>query len=254
MRRLHPDPAPVDPVELLPAALARAREDAARGSRPHVLVNFIASVDGRATVEGRSTGLGDDGDRRIFRALRGCADAVLAGTGTLAAEHYGTLARDPTVVALRERLGLVPQPPLVTITRSGHVPEIPLLADPRASLIVYTGAELDLAPVAASVHVERMDPLSLTPRAVLGHLHREHGVRLLLCEGGPALFGALLAADCFDELFLTLAPLLVGGPDLPITDPVRLAPRPGLRLIWALEQDDSLYLRYACAREARPTA
>jgi riboflavin biosynthesis pyrimidine reductase len=254
MRRLHPDPAPVDPVELLPAALARARGDAAQADRPHVLVNFIASVDGRATVEGRSTGLSDDGDRRIFRALRGCADAVLAGTGTLGAEHYGTLALEPTVVALRERLGLVPQPPLVTITRSGHLPEIPLLADPRASLIVYTAAKLDLAPVAASVHVERMDPLSLTPRAVLGHLHREHGVRLLLCEGGPALFGALLTAGCCDELFLTLAPLLVGGTGLPITDPVGLAPLPELRLIWALEQDDSLYLRYGCPREARPQA
>jgi riboflavin biosynthesis pyrimidine reductase len=248
MRRLHPDPAPVDPIELLPAALARAREDAGRADRPHVLVNFIASVDGRATVGGCSTGLGDDGDRRIFRALRGCADAVLAGTGTIETEHYGTLARDPVVVALRERLSLVPQPPLVTITRSGHVPEIPLLADPQASLIVYTGAELDLGSARATVHVERLDPLSLTPRTVLGHLHREHGVRLLLCEGGPALFGALLTDDCWDELFLTLAPLLVGGTGPPITDPVRLVPLHELRLIWALEQDDALYLRYARTR------
>ena len=46
---------------------------------------------------------------------------------------------------------------------------------------------------------------------VLRSLRSEHGVRSLLCEGGPALFDAMLTGDYVDELFLTLAPALVGG-------------------------------------------
>ncbi len=209
------------------------------------MANFISSADGRASVDGTSTGLGDDGDHRVFRALRSCTDAVLAGTGTIGAEHYGRLAREPGVVALRERLGLSPQPPLVTITRSGHVPEIPLLDEPDATVIVYTGAEVALGDRAATVHVERRDPAGLTLAAVLADVRASHGVRLLLCEGGPSLFAELVAAGLCDELFLTLAPLLVGGDGPAITRAIAGQVPRGLELQWVLGQGDSLYLRYA---------
>jgi hypothetical protein len=90
MRRLFPDPSPADPAQLIPDLRLDERAPA---DRPYVIANFVASADGRATVNGGSTGLGDAGDKAIFRTLRGCADAILAGTGTLAAEHYGVLAR-----------------------------------------------------------------------------------------------------------------------------------------------------------------
>ena len=40
---------------------------------------------------------------------------------------------------------------------------------------------------------------------------REHGMRSVLCEGGPTLNSFLLAAGLVDELFLTLNPKLLGG-------------------------------------------
>jgi riboflavin biosynthesis pyrimidine reductase len=78
--------------------------------------------------------------------------------------------------------------------------------------------------------------------ALLRSLHGE-GVRALLCEGGPTLHGALEAAGLVDDLFLTIAPKLVGG----------IAPRilegdlPGLvalELAWLLEEDGELFARY----------
>jgi riboflavin biosynthesis pyrimidine reductase len=240
MRRLYPVPAPVDPLELIPRALeARPRE-----GRPYVVANFIASADGRAAVDGGSTGLGDPGDKQIFRALRGCAGAVLVGTGTLDAEQYGALARHPTVAAIRERLGLAPQPPLVTISRTGHLPQIPLLEDPNATLIIYTGAHIDLGDVAATVMVKRRHGADLMPRAVLADLAATHGVGLLLCEGGPSLFGSLAADGLCDELFLTLAPKIAGGDGLAITNRMHASAPIGLQLAWALQEGDSLYLRY----------
>src|SRR4051794_34763504 len=87
-RQLLPEPATVD-VEPLLASLTTGLEIPDR--RPYTMVNFIASVDGRATLQGRSGGLGDDGDRAMFHGLREQVDAILAGTGTLRTERYGRM-------------------------------------------------------------------------------------------------------------------------------------------------------------------
>ncbi|MDQ6915032.1 MAG: dihydrofolate reductase family protein, partial [Actinomycetota bacterium] len=86
LRRLAPDPATVSPEAAL-AGLALG--DRAPDDRPYVVVNFVASADGRAAFEGRSGALGDQADHELFHGLRGHADAVLVGTGTLRAERYG---------------------------------------------------------------------------------------------------------------------------------------------------------------------
>ena len=46
---------------------------------------------------------------------------------------------------------------------------------------------------------------------LLASLRADHGVRSLLCEGGPRLHGQLIEADLVDELFVTHAPKLAGG-------------------------------------------
>jgi riboflavin biosynthesis pyrimidine reductase len=79
---------------------------------------------------------------------------------------------------------------------------------------------------------------------VLRSLRQDHGVQSLLCEGGPVMFNAMLAEDLVDELFLTLAPTLVGGAELGITAGPALLRSVPLRLEWALELDGQLFLRY----------
>ncbi len=79
---------------------------------------------------------------------------------------------------------------------------------------------------------------------------REEGVRALLCEGGPTLHGALQAAGLVDELFLTIAPKLVGGEAPRIVE----GPLPEiaeLELAWLLEQDSELFARYRRRTTAR---
>jgi 5-amino-6-(5-phosphoribosylamino)uracil reductase len=93
--------------------------------------------------------------------------------------------------------------------------------------------------------VIRIDPGELTLTTVLRHLRSEHGIRSLLCEGGPTLFGAMLQEDVADELFLTLAPQLTGGGQGPTMTSGPELPEPrSLQLRWLLERNDSLYLRY----------
>lgn len=218
--------------------------------RPYVLANFVATADGRATFEGRSGGLSNSGDRAMFHGLREHVDAILAGTGTLRTERYGRLVRDAERRRRRARSGLSPEPLACVITRSGEVPtDIPLFREPAARIVVFTPTPLDLSRCGAAVDVVALDPGELTLTTVMRRLRSRYHVRTLLCEGGPTLFGALLREDLVDELFLTLSPTLAGGGTSPtIASGAPLADLRPLGLVWALEREGALYLRYALNR------
>ncbi len=244
LRQLVPEPATVHIGELL-ASLSLAGR--AHADRPYTIVNFVASADGRAAFDGRSRGLSDPGDREMFHGLREHVDAILVGTGTLRAERYGRLVRDPERRRRRAASGLSPEPLACIFSRGGGVPtDIPLFSESAARIIVFTGAELDTAELAADVDVVRLDPGELTLTTMMRRLRSAYDVRSVLCEGGPTIFGALLQEDLVDELFLSLAPKLTGGGRAPgITSGPALTDLRQLSLEWAIEADSSLYLRYA---------
>ena len=60
-------------------------------ARPRVLLNMVSTVDGRATVGGRSGPLSDRADRELFHSLRTAVDAVIVGAATVRMERYGRM-------------------------------------------------------------------------------------------------------------------------------------------------------------------
>jgi riboflavin biosynthesis pyrimidine reductase len=208
--------------------------------RPHVFFNFVATVDGRAAIDGSSRRLGDAADLEMLLGLRTVADAVLVGPSTVRAEGYGRLL-SPARRA---------EPPLaVLISRRFDIPwEAGLFAAADQPVIVYGPDDAGPVPasVAAPVEVVRLD--ECTPAAALSDL-RARGVRALLSEGGPRLFHGFLAAGLVDELFLTLSPLLTGDEaQTGLLSGGRLAEQARFGLSWALRAGDELFLRYANAR------
>lgn len=168
---------------------------------------MVTSLDGRIAVGGRSAPLSSPADRSLFHALRAQADAVMVGAGTATAERYGPIIRDPRSTELRAARGLAPQPLAVIVSRRLDIdPTLPLLADPQSHVVVLTPAARDLPPCPATVDYVRTPTL----RAGLAELHARLGVELIVCEGGPTLAASLAAESLIDELFLALAPLLVG--------------------------------------------
>lgn len=236
--RALPSGAPVSPRD---AFTGLRLGELAPADRPYVVCNFVASADGRATAQGRTALLGGPGDREAFHLLRTQADAVLAGTGTLRVERYGATTREQRFADIRTGEGRPEQALAVVISRRGDIPfDIPMFADGRQRIALYAPADTEIPQVAAEVIHHADTELG----AVLRSLRADHGVRALLCEGGPGLFSGMLAARVVDELFLTLAPTLVGGAELGITTGLDLGALIALRLVSVLEYEGNLFLRY----------
>ncbi|HEY8866288.1 MAG TPA: dihydrofolate reductase family protein [Solirubrobacteraceae bacterium] len=249
LRRLHPEPAELSPEEAI-ADLELAGK--APADRPYVVGNMVSSADGRAVVDGRSGALGNDADKALFLNLRTQVDAVLVGTGTLRAERYGPIITSDERRGARERAGLEPAPLACVISRSLSLPlDIGLFQDPDSRIVLLTPSDADLAPCPAQVDVVRLEDED-GPAAALAHLRAEHGVRSVLCEGGPTLLGALVADGVLDELFLTISPSLAGGGSAPtiLNAPAPLGELASLVLLRVLESEGALLLRYAVSGSA----
>lgn len=245
LRRLLPEPGELETDEL-PGLLRLG--DLAPAGRPYVVANMVMSVDGRATLDGRSGSMGGPADRAMFHGLRGSVDAVMAGTGTVAVENYGRLVRDAGARARREATGLAADPLLVLATRSGRLPwDAPCFTAPEQRVAVWSGSPVKVPESAPAVEVEAVDDGvgdgDVVAAAVRG-AREGHDVRSLLCEGGPVLLGALLRDGLLDELFLTMAGVLAGPGERPVIDGEPLASHPRLAAEWLLESEGALFARY----------
>lgn len=225
-------------------ALGLRELGAGSSSRPRVVAAMIASVDGRTAVEGRSVGLGHPADRDLLRELRTAVDAILVGTGTLRAERYANLLDDDQR-AQRTAGGLELEPIVATVSRRLDMPhDIPLLAEPTARVQVYAEVEGEVPSQGAWVAVHRFAPGQLTMPAILEHLRTERGARAILCEGGPTLLRELVAADCVDDVLLTVSPMLVAGDATTALKGLTLNPPTGLSLRAIHRADDHIFLHY----------
>ncbi|HKR48705.1 MAG TPA: dihydrofolate reductase family protein [Pseudonocardiaceae bacterium] len=245
LRRLLPELGTVTAIEALEGLALPGK---APGHRPYVVLNMVATADGMATVAHRTAPISNPADRQLFHELRAHVDAVLVGAGTVRTERYGRLVRDPARRERRVARGLAPDPLAVVVSgRLTLTPDLPLLADPHSRVVVLTVSAAELDECAAQVSYLRPAPgEDLDLATMLARLRTEHGVRSVLCEGGPTLNAALLPAGLVDELFLAIAPVLAGSAgSLSIIDWAPLVEPVDLDLIWLLESESQLFARYA---------
>lgn len=166
-----------------------------RPRRPWVGVCMIASLDGSTVVNGRSGALGNPSDSAVFAALRRRADAIVVGAATARAERYGAPRRRG------QRIGVV--------TSTGDVD--------RSSDLFTSGAGFLLMPddgpsAPSGIDVVRAGRGRVDlPTALLRFDEIMEPPAFVQAEGGSRLNGALLDADCVDELNVSFAPALVGG-------------------------------------------
>ena len=240
MRLLYPEHRETTPAEL--GAGLRLGERAPAG-RPYLVLNMVTSLDGKATIDWRTKGLSSELDRQLFHQLRTQADAVMVGAGTARTERYGRIVKSDELAERREAEGLARDPVAVVVSARLDLPaDLPLLNEPEQRVVIATASDAELPELPAQVEYERVgDDLPL----LMARLREHHGVRSILCEGGPTLNSYLLAADLVDELFLSLSPKLAGGAAaLTIVAGRELVDPADLELVSIAEADSELFTRW----------
>ncbi len=222
---------------------------------PWLALCLVSTLDGSVTLGNVSGGLGGPADLRALARVRDACDVILVGAGTVRDETYPPYPGGPERQLRREAKGLAPRPPVAMVTRTGALPDgHPLVADPDRPPVVLVAASDEHAARTALART----PAGDTIRWVVAgedEFDWDEGLRGLAglgltrisCEGGPNINGALLDAGLIDEVFLTIAPTLVGGDGLRLTRTDAPAQRYELALRSALVHGNELLLRYGRA-------
>ena len=250
MRRLVPA---CEPTTLEAEVAALDFVSLARAERPYLVTNFVLTLDGEATLRGRSGPIGSDADTALLVGLRTRVDALMIGAGTMRVERYGRVIPDPAKRERREREGLPHDPLMVLVSARLDLPwDAPLFTEGWGRVLICTSSEAEPPQTATPVRVLRHgDGVDLA--ALLHHLRTERGVRALLSEGGPRLHAGLIEAGLVDELFVTHAPKLAGGSGPGLVTGLPEADRP-LELVSLLHEEETgeLFARYRVVAGERP--
>lgn len=215
--------------------------------------HMVAGLDGTSAIDGRVGSLSTEPDQALFRAMRQMADVVLVGAETVRREGYGLVRLSERAREQRKSIGKPPNPPVAVVSRSldldwtarlfADAPE-----DARTLVITCAAADPDrLAEAERFATVLVAGDETVEPAAALRAL-AELGYQVVLCEGGPTWLGELAAADCLDELCLSISPLM-GGDPFPVSVSPAGAETARFSLKSIMSEDDTLFLRYETQRQ-----
>jgi riboflavin biosynthesis pyrimidine reductase len=215
---------------------------------PWLRANFVSSVDGAATHDGTSGGLGTEADGRVFALLRRLADVIVVGAGTVRQEGYRNLALDDESVHWRTANNLPAQPPFAVVSASLRIDPDELAGYATRPFVVTT----ESAPAEARERLAQVAEVIIAGETQvdtikLKEAFAERRYPQMHSEGGPTLFAAMLADGVVDELCLTVSPRLEGGSARRIVEAAAATPQT-MSLAHALSaHDGTLLLRYVRA-------
>jgi riboflavin biosynthesis pyrimidine reductase len=229
--------------------------------RPWIYANFVQTLDGVVSLLGDEASGGDISgipeDRWLMDLLRAHADAVILGMGTLRTETQlerprprGPVFRimDPELQQLRSRLGLGRERNVLVSARGDfQLSDYAVFDGKLVDATVLTtrdGARKLQAQQSSGVEVLGVEAAGagIDCAKAVALLRERYGIRYLLCEGGPSLYGAMLTSGLIDEKFLTVSPMEVGDMSVDGRRPTIL---PGA----ALGKDDSVRWRWLSCRK-----
>lgn len=237
MIRTAPGGDEIDPVDL------QLGYERVHDERPWVLANFVSTIDGAAVVDGGSTAINDEDDVAMFGAIRVVPDFIVVGAETVRAENYGPVDLDERRRQARLDIGLDAVPGLVIASRSLDIdPAAKVFGNPQRRVTILTGTEAPDDRFSALSEVADVVRLSTTAPSDL--LHYMKAARVVLCEGGPGLWGQFVGEGLVDEMALTISPMLVSGHETRVARGPIADPPIEMRLDDVHYGDRSLFLRY----------
>jgi riboflavin-specific deaminase-like protein len=188
------------------------------GPRPFVTANFAITADGRVSTRNLTPAdFSSKRDKRRLSEIRATCDAVLAGVKTITSDNMTMGLPVEELRVARVARGLPPYPTRVLASRSGQIdPALRVFTRDFSPIIIFSTEKMPpsvRAALAGKATLHLHQKLDLA--RMLGTLRTEHGIKRLVCEGGPQLFRALLLEELIDELHLTVTPRIFGGRKAP---------------------------------------
>ena len=187
------------------------------------MATFAMTVDGKITTRTFSPiDFTSPADKQHLIRQRSLGDAVLIGHSTLRKDNVRLGIKNQALRKQRIERGQQPYPLRVIVSNEGKID--PLLnifhTDPAdsAPILIFSTTRMPRKYRCglmehATLHLSAARNVDL--RDMLHRLRTEYKVRTVACEGGAALFRALLEEDLVDQLNLTIAPYIFGGADAP---------------------------------------
>ncbi len=173
--------------------------------QPHVILNSAMSLDGRIGQEGQQIVFSDRLDNNRVQELRGSVDAVMVDVDTIMKDNPdlrapGSGLKTPVKIIVDEDCGI----PLEASVLDGNE---------RVIVVVSSSANRSrverLSKLRASIEVLTSGRNNVNLENLLWTLY-ERGMKKVLLEGGRALNRRMLDAGLVNEIYLTVAPMLIG--------------------------------------------
>jgi riboflavin biosynthesis pyrimidine reductase len=168
--------------------------------RPYCLIDMVSTLDGKIVVGTRDEpvdDLGSRNDHALLWRLEAQCDAVLVGAHSLRASpawHFHTDLR-------------------FTVTRSGNLDYTQPFFTEGTPVVAGPSAARAKAPPGIAFIESDSDSVDLLE--LLATMCTDYGVQYLLVLGGSEMNAPLLRLGVIDEIFLTLAPKIKLGRDVP---------------------------------------
>jgi len=206
----------------------------APSDRPYTFINMVATIDGKTVIEvGEDVvGLGSKVDQEAMDHIESAADAVLIGGQTL----RSTNARWNPKSAIR-----------IGMTKSGKVPfDKQFFSAPESQAYLACPSNLILE---LPEHVQRINAgkVEVDPVWLARHLRSDLEVERLHILGGSETNALFIRHNLVDELFLTIAPKIKLGREVPTYaggEPLARQDLQSYSLIESHAIGDEVFLRY----------
>ena len=177
---------------------------------PFVVAKFAMSLDGKiSTASGDSKWITSEESRRQSRILRGQADAVIVGIGTVIKDNPQLTVRDDSNLPGKQ------QPIRIVVDSKGRIPlESKLLAEPGLSIIAISQSEGQNTRRLSKAGVEMITSPGTDGSVDLHYLLvslAARGVPSVLVEGGGILLGSFFDLGLVDKVVVFISPVIIGG-------------------------------------------
>jgi riboflavin biosynthesis pyrimidine reductase len=220
---------------------------------PYFYSNFVATVDGKVQILENTSAywpLGSKTDYETLIELRTYADVLIHGSTTALFHPTSISLSKEAFHEARKRTG---RAEILYVAISNHPSDdlIPKLASnhPLVKTMVITSEAAKVpSNLAEAVEIVRLGKERVDV-ALLSNFFAERRKKYILVEGGPNLMGSFYKAHLIDEIFLTIAPKVVGNEKdktISMVEGYLYPPSqvPSYDLVSCIPIENEVYLRY----------